>query len=201
MADGLPANNRELIAQITTFVSAATPAPAEYGTDTAELGVLTTQKNALQTAENEKDAAKLAYDGKVTAAETARGNLEDLWRPVRRDAYAHADDQELRQAGLDPHKSPSKTDPQPPVELVVVVLDGGKTNRLAWGKGANGDGTQWVIEVLLGAATSWQQVDVWESRKYLHTGRTPGEKAVYRIRARRRGILSEPSNEAAVNAS
>jgi hypothetical protein len=41
-------------------------------------------------------------------------------------------------------------------------------------------------------------VDAVTATKYEHLGQTPGVRATYRIKARRRAVLSDPSNEAVI---
>ena len=64
---------------------------------------------------------------------------------------------------------------------------------------ATSTGIQYVIEFMTGT-TAWTRIDAVTKRRYEHTGQTPGVPTFYRVSARRRNLLSLPSNEASVYA-
>lgn len=192
MAD-VPHNARDLAQEVTRFCDAAAAVPAEYGTDAAELGTLRTLANDALAAESDKDAAQDAAKSKVTAADAAAKALEEAWRPVRRDAYNTADDEELREAGLEPRKERALTTPLAPTNLQVVAQADG-TNRLFWKAGDAVDSTLYDIEAQVGNSPDFALVYTTGARKFDHKNQTPGQKIVYRVSARRRGISSPHSN-------
>ena len=125
-----------------------------------------------------------------------RAALEDDFRGERNDAYDHASDDELIAAGLDPHKTPSKTTPTPPQNLMAIGGADG-VNHLKWEAGANPRTTDYVVYAHTGDQPR-RMIDVVHTLKYDHTGQTPGVTVIYEIEARRRNLTSEPSNQAIV---
>ncbi len=81
---------------------------------------------------------------------------------------------------------------------LVATGDASGTNRLTWERNGNPQGTQFVVEAKIGKADAWTLVDVVNATRYSHLGLAPGTPIRYRVRARRRGVASEPSNEASV---
>ncbi len=192
MAD-VSLNPREMAREVVRFCDGAAANPAEYGTDAAELADLRAFAQTVLGAEDEKDASKDVYESKVTAAGVAEKALENAWRPARRDAYNTADDEELREVGLDPHREPSRTTPLAPTNLQVVASADG-TNRLFWRAGDDVSSTLYDIEAQIGDNPNFVLVYTTGARKFDHKNQTPGVKITYRISARRRGISSGFSN-------
>lgn len=196
MAD-IPQNARELAREVTRFCDGAAADPGAVGSDAAELADLRVFAQTLLTAEDEKDAAKDTFDGKVTAADDAQTALETAWRPARRDAYNTADDEELRLVGLEPRKERALTTPLAPSELLATPSADG-INRLTWKRGDDVDSTLYDIEAQTGNSPDFALVYTTGARRFDHKNQTPGVKITYRVSARRRGISSGFSNLAQV---
>ena len=192
MAD-VPRNSRELAREVTRFCDGAAADPGAVGSDAAELADLRAFAQTVLTAEDEKDAAKDTFDGKVTAADGAQAALETAWRPARRDAYNTADDEELRLVGLEPHKERSVSTPLAPSELMVTPGADG-VNRLTWKRGDDVESTLYDIEAQIGNSPDFVLVYTTGARRFDHKNQMPGAKIVYRVSARRRGISSGYSN-------
>jgi hypothetical protein len=74
------------------------------------------------------------------------------------------------------------------------------TNALTGKRNGNAPGTQFVIEAMIGAATAYALVDIVTTTKYDYRNQKPGVRVVYRVRARKSGNTSDPSNQAIVYA-
>lgn len=193
MARDLSNDDLELAAEMQRFIAAATPNPAVYGVTPAELAALVTDANALEAAQNAEDAAQTAYRVAVKTTADARTPAEALFRQLRADAYATADDTQLIAAGLEPHKKPVKSDPTPPRNLRVEAgVDG--VVALSWEAGDNTSTTQYVLYARDLPADAWQMFDVVPTLRAKQSGQTVGKTRYYQVTARRRGIESAPSN-------
>jgi hypothetical protein len=195
MARDITSNDTEFIADLKKFSAAATPAPATYGVTAAELTQLGVQTAALEAAQNAEDAAQTAYRAAVKETAAKRAPVEALFRNLRADAYDTADDAQLLQAGLEPHKKPSKTAPTPPQDLRVVGGADG-VNALQWEAGENPEGTQYVLYERDSPTENWRMFDVVTTLRAKQNGQVVGKTKYYQVAARRRGITSEPSNVA-----
>lgn len=182
--------------EVQTFIDAAKVNPADYGTSTARLTTLQNLLDPVVTSAGELSAMETAIAAKRAQLASLRAALEDDFRGERNDAYAHASDDELIVAGLDPHKKPSKTTPTPPQNLMATGGADG-VNSLKWEAGANPRTTDYVIYARI-AEQPRRMIDVVHTIRYEHTGQTPGVTVIYDIEARRRNLNSEPSNQAIV---
>lgn len=190
-------DDREFIADLKKFSVAARLKPAAYGATPAELDALDALVAELETVQNAEDAAETTYRASVKTTTAVRARAEANFRPLRLDAYNAANDEELVEAGLEPHKKPSKTEPTPPQDLRA---EGGTSgiNALQWGAGENPSGTEYVLYETDSLQSPWTMWDVVSTLRAKQNGQTVGKTKYYQVRARRRGILSEPSNVAVV---
>ena len=92
---------------------------------------------------------------------------------------------------------PLPRQPSAPSDLVATGTSDG-TNHLKWKRNGNRQGTIFIIEGKIGAATTWSIVAAVTNSAYRHTNQTPGVKAEYRIKAKRGDLESGPSNTAVV---
>ena len=189
-------DNENFGKEVEKFIGAATGNPSEYGTSTPRLTALQELLDPFRVAVGELGDLKTAYEVKQAEVAQLRAPLEEDFRGERNDAYEHASDAELKDAGFDPHKKPSRTDPTPPQKLLATGGADG-VNRLKWGAGENGKTTEYVIFARVNGAPR-AMVDVVRTLRYEHKGQTPGQTVIYDVEARRRDILSEPSNQAIV---
>ena len=96
--------------------------------------------------------------------------------------------------GLNPHTSkPTRGGPLVPRRLSVTGSTNG-THTLKWNRSGNTRGTLFLIEAQKGTNGAWQMVGSETQTKFTHTGQTPGVPITYRVRAKRRQQISDPSN-------
>ncbi len=182
--------------EVQKFIDAASGDPANYGTSTARLTGLQNLLSPFVATARELSDLITATEAKRAQLTALRAPLESDFRGERNDAYEHATDQQLIDGGLDPHKKPSKTTPTPPQKLMATGGADG-VNRLKWEAGENGRTTEYVVFARIAQAPR-AMIDVVRTLKFEHKGQTPGVTVIYDIEARRRDILSEPSNQAIV---
>ena len=182
--------------EVQKFIDAAKTNPAAYGTSIARLTELQNLLDPVVTAAGELSALVTAVDAKRIELATLRSPLDADFRGERGDAYAHASDDELVMAGLDPHKKPVKTAPTPPQNLMATGGADG-VNSLKWEAGANPRGTDYVIYARINEQPR-RMIDVVGTLRYEHLGQTPGVTVIYDVEARRRNLTSQPSNQAIV---
>ena len=173
---------------------------ATLGMTAAEITTLGTQKSDIDSRivlrKSAVEAAKTATVNLNTAARTAQVNLSSRNRQITANPNVPASLKKL--LGLTvPDTNPSDNAPIPPIELTVSGTPAG-TNTLRWKRGTNKPGMQYVIEAKVDGATTWRLIDAVTATRFDHTGQTPGVPVVYRVRARRRGIVSEPSTETTI---
>ncbi len=195
MARDIANSDVEFIAEARKYSVAARKKAADYGTTLAELDAFDLEINDLETEQDAEDAAYTAYRAQVKATAAKRLPAEKTFRGLRADTYAHATEEEQIEAGLEPRKKPVQTDPTPPQNLRA---EGGLTGiiALAYEAGENPEGTEYVLYETDSLQNPWVMWDVVSTLRAKQTGQTVNKPKYFMVRARRRGILSEPSNVA-----
>ena len=89
------------------------------------------------------------------------------------------------------------TPPVAPADLVVTGTSDG-VNALKWNRSGNRQGTTFIIEAKIGAASVWTIIDAVTGSTYKHKNQTPGVTAQYRVKAKRGELESGFSNTAVV---
>ena len=141
-------------------------------------------------------AAKGATDEKNLSKRELLVSLREIVNIVS--ANLDAPNYLKEEAGFPVHdKIPTDLIPYLPVNLTVKGYADG-TNESNWDKGENKPGCLYVIEAMIGDATEFSVVDTITATKYAHKNQKPGVRAIYRVRAKRKNLISDPSNEAAV---
>ena len=189
-------DSAEFGGEVQKFIDAAKVNPADYGTSAARLAELQNLLDPVVAAAQQVSEMETALAAKRAQLAGLRVALEDDFRGERNDAYDHASDDELIAAGLEPHKTPSKTTPTPPQNLMATGGADG-INHLKWEAGANPRTSDYVIYARTGEQPR-RMIDVVRTLKYDHTGQTPGVTVIYDVEARRRNLTSQPSNQAIV---
>jgi hypothetical protein len=95
-----------------------------------------------------------------------------------------------------PDTERNRRQPVQPVDL-TAEMEGRGIVHLDWDGGGNTSGVQYVIEMQVNDG-EFTRVDAVTRRSYLHEDAPTGVRLTYRIRGRRNGQLSQPSNEASV---
>lgn len=102
------------------------------------------------------------------------------------------------QLGIPPPDTvPSTHQPHAPMNLSVTA-PGTHENQLRWKGNHNKERTLYDIYARIGDSLTWNLIMTVTARKFLHTGRTPGERIVYHVVARRGIVESGASNEAVI---
>ncbi len=195
MDDWLSLSPRDLAALIDKITAKAGNNPASIGLTGDLVTQLQAVSIALVTRQNAVDTTGFAYRGAQKELGTQVKASKVLLRRARKKIEASdASEQDRIAAGV---PSPNDT-PMPlmaPTDLVVTPS--GTVNKLKWKKNGNSSGVQYVIEVKI-ADGNWTLLDVITATKYEHTGRTAGQRVMYRIKARKGRVTSDYSNEAGV---
>ena len=143
-----------------------------------------------------QEAARAATQALRTSLKAAKTNMSVRNKVLS--ANINLSNALRAQLGLNvPDGKPTDNTPQKPDTLFVTGSASG-INFLKWGKGLNKPGVQYVIEAKIGASSTWTLVDAVTATKYDHVGQTPGVRATYRVRARRKSMLSPPSVEGVI---
>jgi len=185
------------------FVNVASEKMTELQLSQAQVDQLTTDQTAFDTALDQHLAAQLEAKTATGLKNDNRKLYENNIRNIAtfiqgNPAVSNEDKQDL---GLPIHDTtPSVVVPVPPADLKAEGTQSG-TNLLDWKNGGNKPGTIYVIEKKLKDDPEFSYVDVATATKYKHTGQKPGVFMLYRIKAKRGKLLSEPSNEASVYGS
>lgn len=195
MAREIPFDDREFIRDGRKFIAAAMLNPSAYGTTLARLTAFGLLLDALEAAQDDEDLKETAFRAALQNTKAKRAPAEADFRAERNDAYEHATDEELIEADLDPHKKPVKSNPTPPRNLKVVGGSDG-INRLSYEAGENGAGTEYVLYARDSPSEAWKMFDIVSTLKGEDEGQIVGKLRYYQVRARRRKILSDPSNVA-----
>jgi hypothetical protein len=203
MPDYIPKPDGEAVAYTETLITALESDEAAYGITAAQSLALraahTDFENSLNVSNTKKGEAQIA----VADKDTKRTALEAALRPIVAQIQVNpVVTDPLRVAAGIPIRDTVRTfsNPVTPSGLVATA-DAAGTNSLKWSGAGNSTGIQFVVEAKIGAAPEFSTVDVVTATTYRHTGRTPGQQVVYRVRARRGSALSDPSNVATVYAS
>lgn len=198
MEDWLLLTPRDLAALINKITTKAGSTPANIGLTTELVEQLEAKSSGLTTKQEVVETTRDAYKAAQKALETEVKESKVLMRRARQKIEASdASPQDKSEAGM-PDSDETTSPLMAPTDLVVIAE--GTVNKLKWKKNGNSAGVQYVIEGKIGSA-DWTLLDVITSTKYAHSGRTLGERAMYRIKARKSNQLSAPSNEAGVNLS
>ena len=190
----------EISAFLGNFIAVANTNKTVLGITDGDLDLLTDQKEAVDTRivgqKSAQDAAKAATASLGSAVKTAKTNLSTRNRLIS--ANPAISNALKAQLGLTvPDNTPTDNTPVPPIELTVTGSAAG-INTLRWKRGANKPGVQYVVEAKTDGAAAWVLVDAVTATRFDHLNQTPGLPVVYRVRARRRGVLSAPSNETTI---
>ena len=195
MDDWLALSPREVAGLMRKLKKKAGTNPASIGLTDDLVTQLETQAGAIETRETAVENTERDYRGAVKARDADVTSGKDLLRRMRKKVEAsEATEQDRTEAGL-PVSDGVSVPLMPPTDLVVVA--NGTVHKLKWKKNGNAAGVQYVIEAKI-AEGEWTLLDVVTAAKFEHAGRTPGQRAMYRIKARKGGITSASSNEAGV---
>lgn len=202
MADWVKKRDDEFAAQMATLSGALTAAPADYSVEAGDVTPISTALTAFNTKRAASDAAAAAAKTAVTEKVNARAALETLVRPMARRVQetASVTDEARVAAGL-PVRDKVRTAQTPitPAAL-TATLDGPTAVILSWSTNGNAAGASYVVERRNGATGDYSLADVVTASRVRIAGLTPGQRVEFRVRARRSGQTSEPSNVAAIYA-
>jgi hypothetical protein len=203
MPDYIPKPDGESQSYTDVLIAALELDEAAFGITVAQSLALREAHTRFEDALNAANTAKGAAQVAVAAKDTARTALEQLLRPIVAQIQVNpaVTDADRVAAGI-PIRDTTRTFSAPVTPSgLVATADAAGTNLLKWSGAGNSTGIQFVVEAKVGSALEFSTVDVVTATTYRHTGRTPGQQVVYRVRARRGSALSDPSNVATVYAS
>ena len=196
--DYLPTRDTELSLWLGNFITVAQANITLLAFLPADLMNLSTD-NATFTGDvaqlnSAKAQMKSATQNKNTARKKAVADARALARRVQSNpAVTPALKSSL---GLNPKTNkPGVVQPVTPIGLVASGASNG-VNELQWSRSGNHPSTVFLVEAQIGTAADFVQIGAPTATKFTHQNVTPGVKVVYRVRARRRNVVSAPSNVA-----
>ena len=182
-------------AWLANFVSVAGANREQLALTTQDMTALNGVQSTFITNFAALETSKAATKGATSAKNGSRRNANNEVRLlVRRFQSIPGLSSTLKnQLGINPRTAkPTRTDPTQPTKLTVTP-DASGINSLQWNRNGNKPNTTFVIEAMLGAATTFEQIGTTTKTKFEHTGQTPGVKATYRVIAERADMSSIPS--------
>ncbi len=200
MPDYIPKPDRACQAFVERVTAAIEAAPGDFGLTAADATALRGKQTTYSDALDGTDAAQAAARVAVTAQDKARMDLEAFLRPLIQRAQLNpvVTDATKVAAGIPIRdKIRTSTAPIPPLALVATPAANG-TCGLKWGANGNASGIQYVVERKQAPATEFTTVDVVPATSWKDSAAPAGTHCEYRIRARRGGVTSEPSNVAPI---
>lgn len=197
MASYTRMTNAELTAAMTTWIELSPEEQRTLKLET-EIAALTAERDELRESMQAETAARNALDAAENRTKQARANA--ISRMSSNDARIKPDKnipQSLKSiAGITaPDVVPTSSVPTVPLDCAVQPNANG-INLVKWNRNGNRQGTQFIVEFRVGETGAWQIAGIVTAAKFAHTGRTPGERVYYRVRAQRAGLSSANSNEA-----
>lgn len=201
MADNyLPASDTEYSAWLANFNTVAQANAAALGLSATALTPSVAAKTALDASVSQftaaQAAAKSATQGKLTARQSSEAIVRALARAIQANpAVSNGLKESL---GVTVRQGPvGRIIPVTPSGLLVLGQSNG-VNVLKWDGTGNKPGVVYVIEAKCGATGAWQYAGLSKRLKFEHAGCTPGQQAMYRVKASRGEFISGWSNEAVI---
>jgi hypothetical protein len=184
---------------MNNFVEVAGADPAKYGVTTTQVTSISDKSNDLKQKMTARQTADDALKSAVLAQRGSRESVEPelSYLNITIKANPAVSDADKQSIGIEPNKPPSYTPPARPEDLVVNGFEDNR-NVLKWKRAGNKPNTQFIIECKKGSVTEFTYLDTTAETSYQHLGVAPGERCVYRVKAKRAGEESTYSNEAVV---
>jgi hypothetical protein len=202
MPDWVKKKDTEFAAQQATLKNALVADEAAYGITADQSAAVEAALTTFNTKLAAADAAKGALSVAVAEKDAARAAYEALVRPMMRliQETPTVTNEARTNAGL-PIRDVVRTSSAPiaPREL-VATLPSPTSAGLAWNSNGNASGVQYVVEKRVNNVGDWSTVDVVSATRLVVSGLAAGIRVDFRVRARRKSMLSDPSNTAAVYA-
>lgn len=185
--DYIPNADADFLTFGTTLAQTLTANPTTYGITAAQATAVTNAVNQVGQALQDVNALKAELASAVDQKDALRTSAEQTIRSLARQIQANpgVTDDQKSQAGLPVYDTtPTSSAPNAPTDLVVKANASGM-HELSWKRNGNPSGTSFIIECRKGNETNWSFVKVVQRTRYEHTGNTPGQMVVYRVRAQR----------------
>lgn len=169
----------------------------EFGGSEEETAILAEKNARLAQQNRELVRLKAALAALKAQLRGTRREVEREFRRQRGRADRHAQGGARVAVGLATRKKASRTHPTTPQNLRVKVRADG-THFLRWSAGENRAGTSYGIETKIEGAGEWVLLDIVTAVTFSHPHQKAGVPRLYRVWARRRDLVSEPSLVAGV---
>ncbi len=198
--DYLPTIEQNRLAWFNNFVTVATANVTLLAFTPTDLTALNGNVGGYTTAVTISATTRTAYHAanknKTAANKTVTANVRALVRRVQSNpAVTPALKTQLQ---INPRTTPrTKTAPIAPTALLASP-DADGTNTLTWNGNGNKARTTYLIEAMIGSATTFAVVGDTTAQSFAHRGQTPGVTVTYRVTASRAKMRSAPSQTAAV---
>ncbi|MBL8087002.1 MAG: hypothetical protein JNM85_02885 [Chthonomonas sp.] len=183
---------------MVTFAQGCTNYTGLLGLTPAQLSQINAASQDFTSNLDSVDASKAAAKAAVSVKDETKGTVTDLLSRWTRTFSANPNIplDVKRQLGIPDPAAPTRTTPKTPTALTALGFSDGRT-RLKWNSGGNIQGTRYFIEINEGD-TGWELLDVVSATSYTQYDAVVGQKASYRVIAKRRDLESGYSNVATV---
>ncbi|MCX6155148.1 MAG: fibronectin type III domain-containing protein [Candidatus Kapabacteria bacterium] len=202
MADFIPSSDTIYQDWLANFITVANANLSTLGLLSTEMTALSTDKSDFDTAitdsETKQAAAKAATERKKLTRETSEVLARALVKRIQARTGVTNDLKAQLQITVPGSGSGPTPIPFPPTDLVANIVGSG-SYELKWKRNGNATNTLFVIEALIGTASTWATVFVTSKLTYTHAGNTPGVRIVYRVKGQHGEIQGPFSNYAIVN--
>ncbi len=182
------------------LANAIQPDPVKYGLTTDQYDELHAAATDYSLKISENQAAQDEAQAATAARRTSGKNLVKVIRKDVRiiQSLPGITPQLLEAAGLPVHDTiHTPRNVHQPQDLTAEGTPQDES-ILDWDAGENFPGTLYQIEAQKDVNVGFVMIDVVTKTKYHHKGQTPGVRVDYRVRAKRDGEVSIPSNVATV---
>lgn len=194
-----PKNDEQFVQWLTSFINVATEYQGDVRLSDDELEEMTALRNGMQSAIENEDRTRAAAVA-ATATKNERRTITNRRTSFRvKTILANPDIPAFikENLGLNVPKPRSSTPPRPPMNAVATTTRRG-TTVLTWEPNGNVGRVQYIVEQKTAQNGDWAMVGTTTTRTFRHSGQTPGQHALYRVRAQKAKRISEESNTATV---
>ena len=201
--DYLPGSDAEFQLWLANFVTVAGANVTALGLVAADItalsGAQATFGGSLGQMKAMQASAKAATTTKEVSRKAVNNQVRTLVRKIQGTATVTA--ALKNQLNINPRNTPKTHTPPAQPTYLLASPDTSGVNSLAWDRNGNKPATTFVIEAMLGASTTFEQIGTTTKTRFDHTGQTPGVKATYRVIAERADMSSLPSQSVTVYGS
>lgn len=197
-----PAKDSEFAIWLGNFVTNAQANLAVLGLVAADIDPIKALSTTLNAMLNDVENKKAALAAAVESKDATKDSVLQKVRIVVNKIQANPSVPSSTKALLGINTGDGGSTPQQaisPSDLVAELLGDGSV-ELDWSRNGNGRSVQFAIEYNAKEGDEWQLLDVVSKTSYIHKGVKLGSSYRYRVKTRKAGEESQPSNIAYIGA-